>query len=45
MAKEVKRQDPIAVFWLMIGFGGAFLSAAVFVVFWQVSQLNYWVFW
>jgi hypothetical protein len=45
MGKEIKRQDPTTVFWLMMAFGGAFMSALVAVVFWNVSQLNYWVFW
>lgn len=45
MRKELKKQDPVTVFWLMMGFGGAFALALVSVVFWNVSQLNYWVFW
>ncbi len=42
---QVKKQDPTPVLWLMMLFGGAFFSAAVAVVFWYISQLNYWVFW
>ena len=41
MAQETKKQDPITVFWLMMGFGGAFMAALVSVVFWHISQLNH----
>jgi hypothetical protein len=45
MAQEIKKQDPVTIFWLMMAFGGAFMAALVSVVFWHVSQLNYWMFW
>lgn len=41
----MKKQDPTAAFWLVMGFGGTFVAALVSVVFWYVSQLNQWVFW
>ena len=45
MDEQVEKQNPVAVFWLMMAFDGAFMAALVSVVFWYVSQLNYWVFW
>jgi hypothetical protein len=41
----VSKQSPVAAVWLILGFGGAFMTALVSVIFWYVAQLNHWVFW
>jgi hypothetical protein len=37
MGKEIRKQNLVTVFWLMMGFGGVFMAVLVSVVLWHGS--------